>query len=83
MELPAHDLKTLFDQLGLPSEGNAIDTFIEEHQLDADTKLTEAAFWEPHQAALLKEWMMADGEEVMVVDELNVRLHSDQQDQQE
>jgi hypothetical protein len=75
MDLPTHDLKTLFDQLGLPSEGTAIDDFIEDHQLDADTKLIDADFWKPQQAQLLKEWLRADGEEAVVVDELNVRLH--------
>ncbi|MGG7672727.1 DUF2789 family protein [Pseudomonas sp. WC2] len=75
MDLPTHDLKTLFDQLGLPSEGTAIDDFIEDHQLDADTKLIDADFWTPQQAQLLKEWLRADGEEAVVVDELNVRLH--------
>ncbi|MEZ1314615.1 DUF2789 family protein [Pseudomonas fluorescens] len=75
MDLPAHDLKTLFDQLGLPSEGDAIDEFIEAHPLDANTKLIDAPFWTPSQAMLLKEWIRADGEEALMVDELNVRLH--------
>lgn len=77
MELPTYDLKTLFDQLGLPSEGTAIDDFIETHQLDADTKLIDADFWTPSQAQLLKEWLRGDGEEAVVVDELNLRLHHD------
>ncbi|MHB2241944.1 DUF2789 domain-containing protein [Pseudomonas monsensis] len=75
MELPTYDLKTLFDQLGLPSEGSAIDDFIEAHPLPADVKLIEADFWSPQQAQLLKEWLRADGEEAVMVDELNVRLH--------
>ncbi|VVQ06945.1 DUF2789 family protein [Pseudomonas fluorescens] len=75
MELPAYDLKTLFDQLGLPSEGTAIDDFIEAHPLPADVKLIDAEFWSPPQAQLLKEWLRADGEEAVMVDELNVRLH--------
>ncbi|QHF50361.1 DUF2789 family protein [Pseudomonas sp. S49] len=75
MELPAYDLKTLFDQLGLPSEGTAIDDFIEAHPLAPETKLIGADFWSPQQAQLLKEWLTADGEEAVMVDELNVRLH--------
>ncbi|VVN39057.1 DUF2789 family protein [Pseudomonas fluorescens] len=75
MELPAYDLKTLFDQLGLPSEGNAIDDFIEKNRLADEVKLIDADFWTPQQAQLLKEWLRADGEEAIVVDELNVRLH--------
>jgi hypothetical protein len=75
MELPAYDLKTLFDQLGLPSEDEAINGFIEAHPLDAKTKLIDAKFWTPQQAQLLKDWLRADGEEAGVVDQLNVRLH--------
>ena len=75
MELPAYNLTTLFDQLGLASEETAIDDFIEAHPLDADTKLIDADFWSPQQAQMLKEWLRADGEEAIMVDELNVRLH--------
>jgi len=75
MELPAYNLTTLFDQLGLPSEETAMDDFIEAHPLEADTKLIDAEFWSPQQAQLLKEWLRADGEEAVMVDELNVRLH--------
>ncbi len=75
MELPAYDLKTLFDQLGLPSEEKDIDDFIEAHPLAAEVKLIDADFWSPQQAQLLKEWLHADGEEAVMVDELNVRLH--------
>jgi hypothetical protein len=75
MELPAYNLTTLFDQLGLPSEETAIDDFIEAHPLEPDTKLIDAEFWSPQQAQLLKEWLRADGEEAVMVDELNVRLH--------
>ena len=75
MDLEGYNLKTLFDQLGLPSEGPEIDDFIEAHPLDANTKLIDAEFWTPQQAQLLKEWLRADGEEAVMVDELNVRLH--------
>jgi hypothetical protein len=75
MEQPSHELKTLFDQLGLPSEGSAIDDFIMAHPLDPDTKLVEADFWSDQQKDLLREWLLADGEEAVLVDQLNVRLH--------
>lgn len=75
MDMPKNDLETLFAQLGLPTEGTAIDDFIEAHPLDQDTKLIEAEFWSDSQKQLLKEWLRADGEEAMMVDELNVRLH--------
>ncbi|WP_434573505.1 DUF2789 domain-containing protein [Pseudomonas sp. Z1-14] len=75
MEQPSHELKTLFDQLGLPSEGSAIDDFIMAHPLDPNTKLVDAPFWSDQQRDLLREWLLADGEEAVLVDQLNVRLH--------
>ncbi|MCI0995037.1 DUF2789 domain-containing protein [Pseudomonas corrugata] len=75
MEQPSHELKTLFDQLGLPSDDKAIDNFIVAHPLDPETKLVEADFWSDQQKDLLREWLLADGEEAVLVDQLNVRLH--------
>ncbi|MFW9269015.1 DUF2789 domain-containing protein [Pseudomonas sp. D2-30] len=75
MEQPSHELSTLFDQLGLPSDGNAIDDFIMAHPLDPNTKLVDAPFWSNQQQDLLREWLLADGEEAVLVDQLNVRLH--------
>ncbi|WP_159815170.1 DUF2789 family protein [Pseudomonas sp. 18058] len=75
MELTANNLTTLFDQLGMPSEGSAIDDFIEAYPLPADVKLIDADFWSPSQAQLLEQWLLADGDEAVMVDELNVRLH--------
>ncbi|NUT82014.1 MULTISPECIES: DUF2789 family protein [Pseudomonas] len=75
MEQPSHDIETLFDQLGLPSDGKAIDEFIIAHPLAQDIKLVEADFWSDQQKDLLREWLLADGEEALLVDELNVRLH--------
>ncbi|MBV4487930.1 DUF2789 domain-containing protein [Pseudomonas sp. SWRI153] len=76
MELPTElNLTTLFEQLGLPSDEASINDFVEDHPLDPDTKLIDADFWTPQQAQLLKDWLLADGEEAPIVDELNVRLH--------
>ncbi|WP_434563693.1 DUF2789 family protein [Pseudomonas sp. R1-6] len=75
MEQPSHELSTLFDQLGLPSDGKAIDDFIMAHPLDPNTKLVDAPFWSNQQQDLLREWLLADGEEAVLVDQLNVRLH--------
>ncbi|PWB35529.1 DUF2789 domain-containing protein [Pseudomonas sp. NDM] len=76
MELPTElNLTTLFEQLGLPADEASINDFVEAHPLDPDTKLIDADFWTPQQAQLLKEWLRADGEEAVIVDELNVRLH--------
>lgn len=75
MEQPSHELSTLFDQLGLASDGKGIDDFIMAHPLAPETKLVEADFWSDQQKDLLREWLLADGEEAVLVDQLNVRLH--------
>jgi hypothetical protein len=75
MEDVHHSLETLFAQLGLENNGEAIDRFIDNHQLAADEKMTEADFWSDSQKSLLNEALGADGEQAMWVDELNVRLH--------
>ena len=75
MEQPSYELSTLFDQLGLPSDDKAIDDFIMAHPLEPEIKLVEADFWSEQQKDLLREWLLADGEEAVLVDQLNVRLH--------
>ena len=75
MDLETYNLKTLFDQLGLPSEDTQIDDFIEAHPLDANTKLVDAHFWTQAQKQTLEEWIGKDDDRAIVFDELNVRLH--------
>lgn len=76
MQLPVHDLTTLFEQLGLDSDAASIDAFIASHSpLADDVKVSEAEFWSPAQKALLKEEIMGDADWAPIVDELNVRLH--------
>ncbi|KAB0495680.1 DUF2789 domain-containing protein [Pseudomonas vancouverensis] len=76
MESPTHDLKGLFDQLGLDSGQKAIDDFIASHSpLPENIKLIDADFWTPQQAAFLKEQLREDADWARVVDELNLRLH--------
>lgn len=75
MEDVHHALESLFAQLGLETDSDKIDQFIDTHQLAADVKVSEAHFWSEAQASLLKEAIMEDGEQVLPVDELNTRLH--------
>ena len=75
MEQPSYELTTLFDQLGLPSDGKGIDDFIMAHPVGPEIKLVDADCWSDQQKDLLQEWLLADGEEALLVDELNVRLH--------
>lgn len=77
MEFHHHTLPNLFDQLGLPVEAHAIEHFIEVHSpLPRAMNLADAPFWNPAQAAFLREEWLEDGDWAEVVDELNVRLHS-------
>lgn len=75
MDLTTNTLKTLFDQLGLASDPDSIDAFIEQHHLPDDVKLIDAEFWTERQASFLKEELRLDAEWAPVVDELNQRMH--------
>lgn len=75
MDLTTNTLETLFDQLGLASDPDSIDAFIEQHPLPDDVKLIDAEFWTERQARFLKEELRLDAEWAPVVDELNQRMH--------
>lgn len=76
METMNHEFHELFEQLGLPSSESDIRAFIESHRpLPGDVKVTEAPFWTPAQAGLLKELLLDDADWAVVVDQLNVALH--------
>ena len=76
MEQPIHSLASLFKQLGLDADDASIDAFIAQHSpLPEGMKISEAPFWIPAQAALLKDEILEDADWAVVVDELNVRLH--------
>ena len=67
----------LFEQLGLDSSEFAIATFIEQHQLEAHTFISDAPFWTDAQRQLISEKLKSDGEWAVVVDQLNESLHED------
>ncbi|MDN5433492.1 MAG: DUF2789 domain-containing protein, partial [Acinetobacter sp.] len=46
-------MTNLFEQLGLDSSEEAIQSFIEKHQLDADTLITDASYWSEGQRQFL------------------------------
>lgn len=77
MELHAHDLPSLFAQLGLPNEPEAIDNFIRAHHpVPMSTRLYDADFWTPSQAAALRDMLRDDSDWAVVVDSLNTRLRA-------
>lgn len=77
MEPAFHSLKSLFDQLGLPSSESEISAFVERHVLPADTPLAEAGFWSEAQARFLRDCLEDDADWAEVVDHLDALLRRD------
>ncbi|WP_122900983.1 DUF2789 domain-containing protein [Acinetobacter sp. B51(2017)] len=67
----------LFEQLGLDSSEEGIALFISTHQLNAQTKITQADYWTEAQRQFLAEKIKSDGEWAIIVDQLNESLHED------
>lgn len=77
MDLSNHDLRALFEQLGLPGDGAAIDAFIAQHRpLPENVELAEAPFWTTGQAQFLREEITEDADWAELVDQLNLRLRA-------
>lgn len=75
MEHSFHSISELFEQLGLGSSPEEIDSFLSSHApLSAGMKLPDAPFWSPAQANFLREAKDADSDWSEVVDTLNVAL---------
>ncbi|WP_300726573.1 DUF2789 family protein [Pseudomonas sp.] len=75
MDETATNMNTLFAQLGLKSDDEAIEAFITQHSpLEADLRLEDAPFWKADQAQFLKEHLNADDNWALVIDQLNTRL---------
>ncbi|RFO97124.1 DUF2789 domain-containing protein [Rhodoferax lacus] len=76
MELIAPDMTSLFAQLGEPNDAASIARFMELNgHMRGHTKLHEAAFWSPSQAAFLRDAIALDANWAPVVDALNAGLH--------
>ncbi|QKO21312.1 DUF2789 domain-containing protein [Rhodoferax sp. BAB1] len=70
-----HQFCELFAQLGLPADVPSIAAFIQSHSpLPPATRLEEAPFWTPPQAALLRENLQEDADWAELVDQLNLAL---------
>ncbi len=77
MDTSSHTMKSLFDQLGLPSDNKEIERFIQKHRTETGLDPLEGApFWSPSQARFIQQALAEDSDWSEVVDELNVRLHS-------
>ena len=67
-------LTTLFDQLGLPSEPDQIDTFFQAHKLSAQQRIEQADFWSDSQSSFLREAIAEDSDWAELVDQLDASL---------
>lgn len=77
MKQLSHQFSKLFDQLGLPSDPELIQQFIQMHTpLSPDMLLEDAPFWTPDQASFLKDSIKNDADWAEIVDHLNLVLHS-------
>lgn len=75
MDTNAHTYETLFEQLGLDSDSEAIDRFIAEHKpLPPKVELHEAEFWNRSQATFLRQTREEDADWAPIVDKLNTAL---------
>ena len=75
MDLSHHPMSELFAQLGLPDDAASIKTFIQQHRpLPMTTRLYDAPFWSPSQAALIREKLAEDADWAVLIDTLNVQL---------
>lgn len=70
MDTGKHTLPALFAQLGLPADTASIARFTGTHSLPPDTSLADAGFWNPSQAAFLREALADDAEWSEAADEL-------------
>lgn len=75
MDTSEHNLKALFEQLGLPSSERDTTLFLKEHSpLDPELKLVEAPFWNPGQRSFLIEALADDSDWTELVEHLDAVL---------
>ena len=72
-------LELFFEQLGLDASAEAIDQFIETHQLSMDVPLHKAPFWTPSQHDFIISHWKKDDDWAMVIYILNEQLHVENQ----
>ena len=75
IEPPIHTLSSLFKQLGLDNNDEAIEAFAAAHRpLAAAIELHEADFWNSAQAEFLRQEKAEDADWAEVVDQLDAML---------
>lgn len=76
MDMNQPDFPSLFAQLGLPNRQQDIDSFINQHNIEATTHLVDADFWNEAQKHFLKEALEQDGLWTEIVDQLDAQLRN-------
>jgi hypothetical protein len=75
MYSPIHSIHSLFDQLGLDSSEQGINSFVNQHgSLPANVKLHQADFWNTAQKTFLQQMINEDADWAEIVDELDAKL---------
>ncbi|GAB3057720.1 DUF2789 domain-containing protein [Simiduia litorea] len=74
MNIEFNTLGALFSQLGLPSDDDFINRFVDEHKLDKSIRIDQASFWSPNKARFLRDAIEEDAEWAGIVDQLDGRL---------
>lgn len=70
-----HTLSDVFSQLGLSSEPNSIERFIQTHRpLDSAVRLPDATFWNEAQRNFLRQQLSADADWAELIDQLDASL---------
>jgi hypothetical protein len=75
-----HTMTTLFDQLGLRSDQEAIESFVAAHKpLPEGIRLHRAPFWSKAQSEFLRDELLEDADWAAVIDELDSELRADRE----
>lgn len=72
-----HNIKSLFEQLGLGSSDAQIKQFLHNHKLSGTDTIENASFWNASQATFIHDAKQQDAEWALVVDELDAMLRHD------
>lgn len=76
MDMTSNTFEHLFEQLGLPTDEEAIADFIHTHRLTEGIPLHKAEFWTPAQSQFIKESFVDDSDWVPAIDQLNTALRN-------
>lgn len=75
MDISKHNLGTLFEQLGMPSDQASIEDFIARHSpLPSEIAIQDAPFWSANQSHFLEEGLEEDSDWAEIIDELDAQL---------